>query len=119
MAAPEQGRGESAVSMRIAVFGLGYVGFTTLCCLAQEGHEVIGFDVNSSKVAGINDGIAPIIEPGLSEMLRRGLAASASRLSPKSARNLMAATWPSCASVRRAGPMALTICGLLRRYPGR
>lgn len=60
--------------MRIAVFGLGYVGFTTLCCLAHEGHEAIGFDVNASKVVAINSGIAPIIEPGLSEMLRRGLA---------------------------------------------
>src|SRR4051794_36602544 len=56
--------------MRIAVFGLGYVGFTTLCCLAHEGHEVLGFDVNGVKVDGINNGIAPIIEPGLSEMLR-------------------------------------------------
>jgi GDP-mannose 6-dehydrogenase len=61
--------------MRIAVFGLGYVGFTTLCCLASEGHETLGFDVNGSKVAGINRGVAPIIEPGLSEMLQSGLAA--------------------------------------------
>jgi len=60
--------------MRIAVFGLGYVGFTTLCCLAHEGHDVLGFDINGSKVDGINSGIAPIIEPGLSEMLRVGLA---------------------------------------------
>jgi GDP-mannose 6-dehydrogenase len=61
--------------MKIAVFGLGYVGFTTLCCLAHEGHTAIGFDVNGSKVDGINSAIAPIIEPGLSEMLQRGLAA--------------------------------------------
>ncbi|TGT75971.1 nucleotide sugar dehydrogenase [bacterium M00.F.Ca.ET.159.01.1.1] len=60
--------------MRIAVFGLGYVGFTTLCCLAHEGHEVLGFDVNARKVAGVNCGIAPIVEPGLAEMLLRGLA---------------------------------------------
>ncbi len=62
------------MSMKIAVFGLGYVGFTTLCCLAHQGHEVVGFDVNGRKVAGVNSGIAPIIEPGLSEMLLRGLA---------------------------------------------
>jgi GDP-mannose 6-dehydrogenase len=62
--------------MKIAVFGLGYVGFTTLCCVAHEGHEAIGFDVNNAKVAGINSGVAPIIEPGLSEMLRAGLAAN-------------------------------------------
>ncbi|MDW6021572.1 nucleotide sugar dehydrogenase [Mesorhizobium sp. BAC0120] len=61
--------------MRIAVFGLGYVGFTTLCCLAHEGHEALGFELNRSKVEAINSGVAPIIEPGLSEMLRCGLAA--------------------------------------------
>ncbi|WP_084507875.1 nucleotide sugar dehydrogenase [Mesorhizobium sp. WSM3224] len=60
--------------MKVAVFGLGYVGFTTLCCLAHQGHEVLGFDVNARKVAGVNSGIAPIIEPGLGEMLLRGLA---------------------------------------------
>ncbi|TPO10660.1 nucleotide sugar dehydrogenase [Mesorhizobium sp. B1-1-5] len=60
--------------MKIAVFGLGYVGFTTLCCLAHQGHEVVGFDVNGRKVAGVNSGIAPIIEPGLGEMLLHGLA---------------------------------------------
>jgi GDP-mannose 6-dehydrogenase len=60
--------------MRVAVFGLGYVGFTTLCCLAHQQHEVFGFDVNASKIDGITAGVAPIIEPGLSEMLRTGLA---------------------------------------------
>jgi GDP-mannose 6-dehydrogenase len=59
--------------MKIAIFGLGYVGFTAMCCIAKEGHNVIGFDVNEKKVRQINQGIAPIIEPGVSELLKDGL----------------------------------------------
>lgn len=60
--------------MKIAIFGLGYVGFTAMCCIASEGHVVVGIDVNSDKVAGINAGIAPIREPGVDAMLVEGLA---------------------------------------------
>ncbi|WP_349017733.1 hypothetical protein [Rhizobium sp. 32-5/1] len=37
--------------MRVAIFGLGYVGFTAMCCLAKEGREVIGFDISEKKLA--------------------------------------------------------------------
>jgi GDP-mannose 6-dehydrogenase len=57
-------------SLRIAVFGLGYVGVTSACCIASEGHEVLGFDISESKVRQINDGIAPIVEPGVNEYLK-------------------------------------------------
>lgn len=60
--------------MKIAVFGLGYVGFTGMCCMAKQGHEVVGFDVSSPKVEAINAGRAPITEPGVSELLTEGLA---------------------------------------------
>ena len=56
--------------MRIAVFGLGYVGVTSACCMASEGHQVLGFDINENKVRQINDGVAPIVEPGVSEYLK-------------------------------------------------
>ena len=55
--------------MRISVFGLGYVGSVSGACLAQMGHEVIGVDANPSKVALINQGLPPVIEVGLAELL--------------------------------------------------
>src|SRR3954471_9017853 len=60
--------------MRVAVFGLGYVGFTSMCCIASEGHHVVGFDVSEKKVAQINGGIPPIVEPGVEKLLKDGLA---------------------------------------------
>lgn len=55
--------------MRIAVFGLGYVGSTTMACLAEMGHEMIGTDPNPGKVELINAGKSPMVEPGLPELL--------------------------------------------------
>ena len=60
--------------MRIAIFGLGYVGFTAACCLAHEGHDIVGIDVSEKKVRAILEGRSPIIEPGVDEMLQAGLA---------------------------------------------
>ena len=61
------------VYMKIVIFGLGYVGFTAACCLAREGHEVFGVDVNADKVAEINRGEPPIKEPGVGELLNQAL----------------------------------------------
>ena len=55
--------------MRIAVFGLGYVGTVTAAGLASCGHEVIGVDVDSVKVDNINAGLSPVVEPGIDELL--------------------------------------------------
>jgi GDP-mannose 6-dehydrogenase len=61
--------------MKVAIFGLGYVGFTAACCIAKEGHTVVGYDVSESKVQDINSGIPPFAEPGLDEMLKSALYA--------------------------------------------
>lgn len=60
--------------MQVVIFGLGYVGFTAACCIASEGHRVIGIDVSENKVNTILSGVSPIVEPGVEEMLKQGLA---------------------------------------------
>jgi GDP-mannose 6-dehydrogenase len=55
--------------MKISVFGLGYVGSVSAGCLAADGHEIVGVDVNPGKVATINAGRSPIVEPGLDALL--------------------------------------------------
>jgi GDP-mannose 6-dehydrogenase len=55
--------------VRVAVFGLGYVGTVTAACLASRGHEVIGMDVDASKVEMIASGRSPVIEPGLDQLV--------------------------------------------------
>lgn len=57
--------------MKISVFGLGYVGGTSMACLAELGHEVVGVDVNPDKVARVNEGETPVFESGVSELLRK------------------------------------------------
>lgn len=56
--------------MRISVFGLGYVGCVTAACLAKAGHTVVGMDTNADKVAMINAGVPPLMEPGLADLLQ-------------------------------------------------
>jgi GDP-mannose 6-dehydrogenase len=56
--------------MRVSVFGVGYVGCVTAACLAREGHDVIGVDVDSFKVRSIMEGRSPFFEPGLDELIR-------------------------------------------------
>ena len=54
---------------RASVFGLGYVGAVTAACLAQAGHEIVGVDANPEKVSAMESGRAPVLEPGLSDLV--------------------------------------------------
>ncbi|PXY37529.1 UDP-glucose dehydrogenase family protein [Prauserella flavalba] len=58
---------------RIVVVGTGYVGLTTGACLASLGHRVTCADVDESKVARLAAGRVDIMEPGLAELVARGL----------------------------------------------
>jgi GDP-mannose 6-dehydrogenase len=60
--------------MKIAVFGLGYVGATAAACLAHAGFEVLGIDTSEEKVAVVNSGNSPIAEPGLDDMIRAAVS---------------------------------------------
>jgi GDP-mannose 6-dehydrogenase len=59
--------------MRISVFGIGYVGAVSAACLAGDGHSVIAVDTNPHKAKMINDGVAPIVETGLAELVREAV----------------------------------------------
>ena len=55
--------------MKIALFGLGYVGAVSAACFAAAGHEVVGVDVDAGKVDLIRRGRSPVTEPGLDDLL--------------------------------------------------
>jgi UDPglucose 6-dehydrogenase len=59
--------------LKIAVFGTGYVGLVAAVCFADAGRQVIGVDVDVSKVKMLQDGQVPIYEPGLDELLQSTL----------------------------------------------
>ena len=61
--------------MKITVVGTGYVGLVTGACLAEMGNHVLCLDVDTDKIAALRQGVIPIYEPNLEDMVRRNAAA--------------------------------------------
>lgn len=60
--------------MKMTVFGTGYLGATHAVCMAELGHDVLGVDIDQSKVDKLSRGEVPFFEPGLTDMLEKNLA---------------------------------------------
>ncbi len=60
--------------MRVAIFGLGYVGCVSAACFAEMGHEVTGVDVNPLKIEMINQGQSPIVERGIGRLTAKAVS---------------------------------------------
>ena len=58
---------------QICVVGVGYVGLVTAACFADLGNRVIALDINEERIKGLNNGIMPIYEPGLKEIVERNV----------------------------------------------
>jgi UDPglucose 6-dehydrogenase len=69
------------VTHRITVIGTGYLGATHAAAMTELGHEVLGLDVDAKKVERLSAGDPPFYEPGLPELLRKGLASGRLRFS--------------------------------------
>ena len=61
--------------MKVSVVGTGYVGLVTGTCFAETGLNVCCVDIDEEKINGLKNGIVPIYEPGLDEMIERNVEA--------------------------------------------
>ena len=76
--------------MNISIFGLGYVGAVSLACLARDGHQVMGVDVDQAKLDLIAAGNTPVIEEGMVELMREVVASGRVTVSTDAAQAVLA-----------------------------
>jgi UDPglucose 6-dehydrogenase len=60
--------------MKLLFIGTGYVGLVSGACLAKIGHEAVCLDVDGARIAGLKNGVMPIYEPGLEEVVAESVA---------------------------------------------
>lgn len=60
--------------MKICIFGAGYVGLVAAACFAESGNSVIAVDIDGARIDNLKQGVIPIYEPGLKEMILRNQA---------------------------------------------
>lgn len=78
--------------MKLCMVGTGYVGLVSGACFAETGNDVVCADIDSDKIARLNDGDVPIFEPGLEAMIERNVAAKRLSFSADVATSINAAT---------------------------
>ena len=67
--------------MKVTVIGTGYVGLVTGACLADHGNDVLCLDIDARKIAALREGMIPIHEPGLAEIVLRNTTSGRLRFS--------------------------------------
>ena len=90
--------------MKVAIVGSGYVGLVTGTCFAEVGIEVMCVDVDTKKIENLKNGIIPIYEPGLEDMVHRNMKKGRLQFTT----NISEALEDAC-SIDRNGPTSLPL----------
>jgi UDPglucose 6-dehydrogenase len=67
--------------MNVCVQGLWHLGTVTAACLASLDHQVVGLDFDASVVYGVSKGVPPLFEPGLEDLIKKGLSSGSLKFS--------------------------------------